>query len=323
MSWTLDGALDALPSAWDFSHVDADAFSLPQVRTAQWGGFVFICMDPQTEPLEAYLELLPEHFKFWPLEDRFKAVHVAKVVDCNWKVAVEAFLEGYHIPATHTQTMTYFNDECSQYDVWPGVRHVSRVISTVGTPSPHLSSPVDDDRIVEAFQRDVATSRNEAVRAPGQSPRAFLAQSVRTNLSQSSRLDLDHVSDSEMLDTIQYFVFPNFSPWAGVGAPIVYRWRPYGNDTQRSILEVMLLFVVAPDRRPKRGAPIHWLAGDERFSDAAELGELGPVLDQDLDNFAWIQKGLRGTRKPGVTLAHYQESRIRRFNRTLDEYLAD
>jgi hypothetical protein len=34
-----------------------------------------------------------------------------------------------------------------------------------------------------------------------------------------------------------------------------------------------------------------------------------------------IQKGLRTSRKPGVTLARYQESRIRHFHATLDSYM--
>jgi hypothetical protein len=36
---------------------------------------------------------------------------------------------------------------------------------------------------------------------------------------------------------------------------------------------------------------------------------------------AWVQKGMRAARKPGLTLAHYQESQIRHFNRTLDMYV--
>jgi Ring hydroxylating alpha subunit (catalytic domain) len=46
------------------------------------------------------------------------------------------------------------------------------------------------------------------------------------------------------------------------------------------------------------------------------------VADQDTDNLRRIQKGLKASRKPGVTLARYQESRIRHFHATLDAYLA-
>ena len=46
------------------------------------------------------------------------------------------------------------------------------------------------------------------------------------------------------------------------------------------------------------------------------------IVDQDTDNLKRIQKGLRTTRKPGITLAAYQESRIRHFHETLDAYMA-
>jgi hypothetical protein len=52
-----------------------------------------------------------------------------------------------------------------------------------------------------------------------------------------------------------------------------------------------------------------------------ELGSTGLILDQDDDNFALIQKGLKAGGKPGVTLARYQESRIRHYHATLDGYL--
>ncbi len=45
------------------------------------------------------------------------------------------------------------------------------------------------------------------------------------------------------------------------------------------------------------------------------------VADQDTDNLIRIQKGLRTSRKPGVTLARYQESRLRHCHATLDDYV--
>ena len=46
------------------------------------------------------------------------------------------------------------------------------------------------------------------------------------------------------------------------------------------------------------------------------------VGDQNTDNLMRIQRGLRASRKPGVTLARYQESRIRHYHATLDAYIA-
>jgi hypothetical protein len=56
--------------------------------------------------------------------------------------------------------------------------------------------------------------------------------------------------------------------------------------------------------------------------DAPALGSAAMVADQDADNLCRIQKGLKTSRKPGVTLERYQESRIQHFNAPLDAYLA-
>ncbi len=58
------------------------------------------------------------------------------------------------------------------------------------------------------------------------------------------------------------------------------------------------------------------------MADVAELGLLGPVFDQDLANLPFVQQGLKATRKPGITLADYQESRIRHFHHLLDTWMS-
>ena len=135
-TWKLDGALSVIPGQWDFPHVDKDKMNLPEARVGTWGGFVFINFDADAEPLETYLENLPEHFASFNLEDRYVAAHVAKIMPCNWKLAMEAFVEAYHVPFAHGQVLSYYGDSNTQYDVWPGVRHVSRMISVQGVASP-------------------------------------------------------------------------------------------------------------------------------------------------------------------------------------------
>ena len=116
--WNLDGTLKQIPAEWDFPHVDPDEFHLPEVKVGTWGGFVFVNLDPECEPLDAFLGDLGAHFDRWPLEDRYKEVHVAKVLRCNWKVAQEAFMEAFHVVATHPQLLAGIGDANSQYDVF-------------------------------------------------------------------------------------------------------------------------------------------------------------------------------------------------------------
>ena len=103
--------------------------------------------------------------------------------------------------------------------------------------------------------------------------------------------------------------------------PITYRFRPNGDDPETSIMEIMFLFSKSPDGSHPAPAKMNMLRADQNWADAPELGSAGRIADQDTDNLMRIQRGLRTSRKPGVTLARYQESRIRHFHGTLDDYM--
>lgn len=321
-TWSLDGKLKVLPGQWDFPQVDKDRFCLPQAKVGIWAGFVFINLDPDAEPFEDYLEILPQHFEGFALEDRYKAVHVAKVMPCNWKLGMEAFIEAYHVPIAHPQVINYYGDSNTQYDVWPGVRHVSRMISVQGLPSPSVVG-VSADKVIEDMRRDVPFFAGKPIEVgEGDTARAKLAQRAREKIGKAVNKDMSDLSDAESLDLIEYLLFPNMVPWGGQSLPIVYRFRPNGNDPDSHIMEIMYLFAKGPDGSHPPAAPMKMLEPHQNWADAPELGSAAMVADQDTDNLMRIQKGLKASRKPGVTLARYQESRIRHFHATLDAYLA-
>jgi hypothetical protein len=150
-----------------------------------------------------------------------------------------------------------------------------------------------------------------------------IADQRRALLERQFGVDTASVSDCEAIDTIQYFLFPNMAVWAGYNSFICYRWLPNGHDPDSSWMDVMLLAPVGPDRpRPATAKPTV-LAPQQAWSEAKALGGLGHVFDQDTANIAALQRGLKASKKPGVTLAHYQESRIRHFAKTLEHYLAE
>jgi phenylpropionate dioxygenase-like ring-hydroxylating dioxygenase large terminal subunit len=321
-TWNLEGKLVNMHQDWDLSHVNADDMNLPQAQVGTWGGFVFINFDGNCEPLTSYLENLPEHFDSFDLDKRYKAAHVAKIMPCNWKLAMEAFIEAYHVAIAHPQVLAYYGDSNTQYDVWPGIRHVSRMISVQGVPSPALTG-IDPNRTIEEMRRDVPFFAGKPIElAEGDSARAKLAERAREKISRSIGSDMSSLSDTESLDLIEYMLFPNMVPWGGQALPICYRFRPNGDDPETSIMEIMFLFSKAPDGSHPKPAEIRWLGADQNWSDAPELGSAAMVADQDTENLYRIQKGLRASKKPGVTLAQYQESRIRHFHATLDDYMS-
>jgi phenylpropionate dioxygenase-like ring-hydroxylating dioxygenase large terminal subunit len=323
-TWDLEGDLKEIPCQWDFPHIDAKEFRLPQAKVGTWGGFVFVSMDPDARPLEDYLGDIPKHLDCFRLENRFKAVHVAKIMPCNWKVCLEAFLESFHVVATHPQMLLYFGDANTEYDIYAGNPPFNRMITPQAVSSPHLGDGIGQQDILDALFNDLRGGRPEGLLVPdGKTAREVTAEQMRARWSERTGLDLSAVSDSEMIDAIQYFVFPNLVPWGGVGSPISYRFRPYGNDPDRCIFDVMMLVPCARDKPKPRGVPTHWLTLEDDWTEAPELGALAHIFNQDSQNLPKIQKGLKASRKSGVTLANYQEIRIRHFHQALDDYLAD
>jgi choline monooxygenase len=101
--WTygLDGRLAATPEFQGVEGFDRAACRLPQFHAAIWNELVFVNLRSDAEPLTDYLgELLAD----MPPHD-YSGFRLAKrkvwELDCNWKVYVDNYLEGYHIPIVH------------------------------------------------------------------------------------------------------------------------------------------------------------------------------------------------------------------------------
>ncbi|GMU79702.1 MAG: (2Fe-2S)-binding protein [Acidimicrobiia bacterium] len=315
-TWELDGTMSAVPCAWDFPQVHPDAFRLPQAQVDTWGGFVFVNPDPDAPSLGEYLGALPENFERFPLEDRFMAAHVAKVLACNWKVGIEAFIEAFHTFAVHPQLVTTSADTITQYDVFSEDDHWSRMITPVGAPSEHVTRDVSDDEIL----RSMLFSRGDLTIPPGGTVRGVLADEMRAQLAERTGRDFSHLSDAEAIDGIEYFVFPNFFPWAGFLTPLVYRFRPWDDDPGRCLMEVMLLDPLPVGPRPAP-AELRFLGEDEPWASAPELGFLGRILDQDTATMPLVQRGLRASVRARTTLSRYQEIRVRHLHALLTRYI--
>jgi phenylpropionate dioxygenase-like ring-hydroxylating dioxygenase large terminal subunit len=316
-AWNLDGSLKHVPCKWDFPQVDDD-WTLPEVRVGTWGGFVFVNFDPDAAPLADHLGDLSTHFARWPLEKRYKQAHVAKVLRCNWKLAQEAFMEAYHVVATHPQLLAGIGDANSQYDVFG---NFCRAMTPNGTPSPHLKwTPTEQDMLDAMFDRSLDEPRLLEVPA-GTTARETAGRLRREAMADSiGDAAADDLSDAELCDSFYYTVFPNFHPW-GAYNRIVYRFRPYGNRHDMSIMECMFLapYDETGDRPPP--VPVHHLGPDDDWTEAWELGMLARVFNQDVFNLPKVQAGLETGAIDTVTFANYQETKLRHFHRLLEEWL--
>jgi choline monooxygenase len=101
--WTyaLDGRLSVTPEFEGVENFDKASCMLPQFRVEVWNELVFVNLDRDAESLTDFLgELLDD----MPPHD-YTGFQLARrktwELDCNWKVYVDNYLEGYHIPIVH------------------------------------------------------------------------------------------------------------------------------------------------------------------------------------------------------------------------------
>ncbi len=312
--WKLDGTLADIPADWDFPQVDKDNFNLPELPVAQWAGFIFINPDRDCDPFDDFIKDLAPQFERWELDKLFKAAHVAKVMPCNWKIAQEAFCEAYHVNGTHPQILRSLGDVNSQVDIWD---NCARVITPGSTHSPLLEKePSTADMLRTLLDVDHDAPVPEV--PDGMHLRNFMAERSRENLRAVAGDKADLYCDAELVDSLDYTLFPNFHPWGAFNG-IVYRFRPNGNDHRSAIMECIMLQPFQGERPP--AAKVTWLEPDQKWSSA--LGYLGKVFDQDSFNMPKVQAGLETTYQTGVVLAGYQEAKVRWLHHKLTEWIGE
>ena len=323
-SWEINGTIRNIPGRWDFPHVKNETHDLQRVLCERWGGFVFINMDLHARPLADYLGVMPEHFRHFPLERRGVKLHVQKKLPANWKAAQEAFLEAYHNFETHDSP----NGGNTQYDVFS--KYVSRFIHNIGNYSPESLEDYAGDKFRQPLLTEEELLAFLGVYGievdglqPGERARGVIAEKLRSHFGEALGVDLSQVSESVMLDSIEYHLFPNMFFFAGITVPMVYRFRPDGTDVDNSIFDLLLLEPLAEGAEPPEPPEPVLLDVEQSYTEVEALGWLGAIYDQDTGNLALQQQGFKTSRKPGLTLGNYQEARIRRVHMTLDEFLSN
>jgi phenylpropionate dioxygenase-like ring-hydroxylating dioxygenase large terminal subunit len=316
-TWELDGRIASMPCAWEFSHIeDPQEWQLPEVKVATWGGFVFINPNPEAEPLADFLGAIDRHYEKAPLEDRYIAGHARKVVPCNWKVAQEAFLEAYHVFATHPQLVPHGSQTDMKYDVFGnfsrsvGVNYIQNAYSGFEMTQQELLDSVLDRR---------EDQERTAVIEEGENVRDKMIKGARASYERTVGEPSDKFSDSEMVDICFMSIFPNVHPWT-LFTGICYQFRPYKNDPDKSWMDVYLLRPFNKAEGRPAPAKVRFLSDDEDFTCAPEMGVyLARISNQDAFNFGPIQQGMKASARKTLRYSRYQESRIRHFHSLLEQ----
>jgi len=317
ITWSLEGELKSNPIAWDMPHWSAENSKLPEARIAQWGGFVFVCLDASAPSFEDIMGRLPVDFEPYDWENRYRAWWVEKHIDANWKTTAEPFMESHHSQTTHPQLLPSIADINSQYDFLNA--YVSRHISAAATASPSLQpQPTKHEQLVLMRERgDKRVDGVDIAALPKDfNTRSYIADIQRKRLEDEEGYDYSRSTDSEVLDYLLYGVFPHMAFWAGDGGKLVYRWRPRPGDPEGSTMDIMWMERVPKGQKRPKPARKVVLGPDEGFEDVKGMSSsLKLVLQQDFGNIphvqarhmhqmidAFIETGKAGSPPPGADL---------------------
>ena len=104
-TYTLDGRLIGTPDVEGVEFFDRSTMGMVPLRVEVWEEFIFVNFDVQAEPLSSYLGKIPEQVHGFQFEGLQFAERRDYIINCNWKVYVDNYLEGYHIPIAHPGLM--------------------------------------------------------------------------------------------------------------------------------------------------------------------------------------------------------------------------
>ena len=320
-TWSLDGALETVPCAWDFPHLDKGAMNLPGVRVESWNGMVFINLSEEGPSLREYLEVLPDHFARWDMTDWYVSVHARKELPCNWKAAQDAFIEGYHTNLVHPQCVGTAGDINAQHDIFGD--HVSRDIVALGVSSPSLPEPLPEQAILDMMlMGDGSVIGGRPVLADGETARSMMARTVRATMAEQFGMDLSQLSNAEVIDSIKYTLFPNLFIFAGISVRVLYVYRPIGNDPDRCTFDILFLRPVPPGGERPDPAEVVVVSEDGSYADVPGMDPgFGQLFDQDTNILRLQRAGMHASKAGVGVYSAYLESRLRHIQHTLDKYL--
>ncbi|MBT6202262.1 MAG: aromatic ring-hydroxylating dioxygenase subunit alpha [Rhodospirillaceae bacterium] len=111
-SFGLDGHLIGAPQYTDDDRrdlIDAsnrEEFGLAEIASGCWGGFIFVRFREGTQTLEQHLGAFVETLASHRLEDMRVARKDVFEMEANWKCFAENYIDGYHIPFVHKDSLS-------------------------------------------------------------------------------------------------------------------------------------------------------------------------------------------------------------------------
>ena len=328
--WTfgLDGANSFIPHQddWQGSLCEGRA-DLGKVQADTWGGWIWINLDPAAAPLVEYLGVLPGMLDPYGLANMRPRWRKWIIFECNWKVALEAFSETYHVATTHPEFNAF-----GQFRGWARNHGLH---TNIGYEAPKgleedagkMRIGIGDARISTAemqnFTWENANTNTTAKLVEvanrlrdelpeGTPPAEVSAYWIKTAREEDAARGVvwptvspEHTAQAGTA----WQVFPNFQIGHAVNNMLCYSARPYGTDPDKCYFEAAVYELF-----PEGGSP-------EAEWEYTQPHEWPPVLQQDFANMAAVQQGMKNAGFRGAQVNPYMERSIASLHFNLSRYM--
>jgi phenylpropionate dioxygenase-like ring-hydroxylating dioxygenase large terminal subunit len=318
---------------WKGALDDESRTCLSELKVDTWGGWIYINMDPESGSLREFLEpaaSILDPFLFEKMRYKWRQW---SVYPCNWKTAIEAFMEPYHVAGTHTQLLKY--GQFYAYSKPYGLHGVSGFderdpsmkmsqsssVTRAGLGDPRISTYelARENYETVNYAASTETLVNAASRLADELPEGTPAPDVIKHWMASAKaddaargVDWPEITAEQMAEAgLAWSLFPNQTILQGVTFALCYRVRPYGDDPNKCIFESYALERFPEGEEPKT----EWVEAEP----TAE--KWGMVLAQDFDNMEWVQRGMKSRGFRGTLPNPHQEQKITNFHRHLARFM--
>jgi nitrite reductase/ring-hydroxylating ferredoxin subunit len=302
--------------------VEQAELNLAPCRVELWGGCAFINFDDNAPPLLECLGPVAERLDARNVENLKMEWWCSTVLPTNWKLAMEAFQEGYHTMKTHPQLNINMSPEMNMY----GQDAELPAPSPPATPAALVDATIlFMERLSDGMAGMVHASEVEIARSlrdmelPDDVPGAAAAFYGRLNqeITDQGRArglptpDLNELAARGDFNAVE-FMFPHFFLLPFFSAMSSYRIRPLTPET--CLFEIWsLAFQPDDETRERVTEPTHLPYDSEDFPQ---------IPQQDYSNLPLQQRGLHAGGFEHMRLSHKVEGMISNYQRLIDGYLS-
>jgi phenylpropionate dioxygenase-like ring-hydroxylating dioxygenase large terminal subunit len=293
-------------------NLDPTDINLVPVRCETWGGCAWINLDDTAPPLRQCIEPFATVFDAWKLESMRADWWYACRLPVNWKLAMEAFMEQYHVLETHPQLRIPGRIPPRDGKPFDPRAWVDAELQYLHTMSEGMDGMVHAD--------DVAIAETLREMELPVDPVAAIPIWNRTLNDEVAKWHRDRGHDVPDFNELEAsglnqpmgHCFPHFFVLPMYSSASSYRFRPIGPE--ETLMEIWSLTrFPAGEQPPGPPQPEVWECDDPRWP---------PIPTQDFSNLPRQQKGLHSRSFEYMRFSERAEGGLSNFEHLVDGFLA-